>query len=163
MHHIDENPANNDSQNLLPLCPNCHLRDQHNPTRKIDIPRLKLFREFRDPAILKPQFHPLYLKQLFLDSIEEREWPINMLRDQAEELTDFVAALEMGAFYSKRLKEIFYVSDRHYEITEDGRVVHYTNEQLLEQAKEYRGTLVLHRNVVKALLIEMLRFQPWAN
>jgi 5-methylcytosine-specific restriction endonuclease McrA len=32
IHHIDENPGNNDELNLLPLCPNCHLTDQHNPT-----------------------------------------------------------------------------------------------------------------------------------
>ena len=29
--HIDEDPSNNDPFNLLPLCPNCHIRDRHNP------------------------------------------------------------------------------------------------------------------------------------
>ncbi len=33
--HIDEDPSNNEPMNLLPLCPNCHLTDKHNPTSKI--------------------------------------------------------------------------------------------------------------------------------
>ena len=56
IHHIDEDATNNKLDNLLPLCPNCHLRDQNNPTRKIDIPKLRIFRKYKDPAILKPQF-----------------------------------------------------------------------------------------------------------
>jgi predicted restriction endonuclease len=45
VHHIDENPSNNDLLNLIPLCPNCHLIDQHNPTIPVDIEKLKLFRQ----------------------------------------------------------------------------------------------------------------------
>src|ERR1035441_2967653 len=56
VHHIDENPTNNDLLNLLPLCPNCHLTDQHNPTAPMVPAKLALFRKFKDPTILSPQF-----------------------------------------------------------------------------------------------------------
>jgi len=32
LHHIDEDPSNNDPANLMPLCPNCHIQDIHAPT-----------------------------------------------------------------------------------------------------------------------------------
>src|SRR5689334_6368420 len=60
LHHIDENPANNDPLNLLPLCPNHHLSDQHNPTAKIDPGILALFRRHKDPTILTPEFDPFF-------------------------------------------------------------------------------------------------------
>jgi 5-methylcytosine-specific restriction endonuclease McrA len=46
VHHIDEDPSNNDPMNLIPLCPNCHLIDQHNPTVPINARRLRLFRRY---------------------------------------------------------------------------------------------------------------------
>ena len=69
VHHIDEDPSNNDRLNLIPLCPNCHLIDQHNPTAPMDAEKLRLFREFKDPTILKPQFHPLFKRMKFLNSV----------------------------------------------------------------------------------------------
>ena len=29
VHHIDENPGNNDLENLIPLCAACHLKIEH--------------------------------------------------------------------------------------------------------------------------------------
>ena len=52
IHHIDETPSNNDPLNLIPSCANCHLIDEHNPTRKIEKGILKLFRTYKD-LILK--------------------------------------------------------------------------------------------------------------
>lgn len=66
VHHIDENPENNDPQNLLPLCPNCHLLDHHNPTAVVDPKKLSLFRQFKDPRILSSEFHPLFIRLRFL-------------------------------------------------------------------------------------------------
>jgi hypothetical protein len=36
---------------------NCHLIDQHNPTSPVHPKKLEMFRRFKDPAILKSQFH----------------------------------------------------------------------------------------------------------
>lgn len=106
IHHIDEDASHNELHNLLPLCPNCHLRDQHNPTRKIDISKLQLFRKYKDPAILKPQFHPIYLRQCFLSTVVPGEDPTADLESQATELIEFIQALAMGDFYGKRLTEL---------------------------------------------------------
>src|ERR1051326_3314497 len=79
LHHIDENPENNDPLNIIPLCPNCHLIDQHNPSAQVDPGKLRMFRLHKDPAILKPQFHPLFLRLLFLDSVSD-DSEIKLLR-----------------------------------------------------------------------------------
>ena len=52
VHHVDEDNSNNVVENLLPLCPNCHLRDQHNPTRRHAVEKLQLFRKYKDPFSL---------------------------------------------------------------------------------------------------------------
>jgi 5-methylcytosine-specific restriction endonuclease McrA len=58
IHHIDEDPSHNDLSNLLPLCPNCHLQDQHDPTAPMNRDKLQLFRAHRDPMILHERFIP---------------------------------------------------------------------------------------------------------
>lgn len=96
VHHIDEDASNNVIENLLPLCPNCHLRDQHSPTRRIEVQKLQLFRRHKDPAILLPQFHPLYVRQAFLTDIEPGDGDVTGLEAQATELIEFISDLEMG-------------------------------------------------------------------
>lgn len=163
VHHIDEDATHNELSNLLPLCPNCHLRDQHNPTRKIDIPKLQIFRKFKDPAVLKPQFHPIYLRQTFLDTIIPGDSSVGEIELLAKELIEFVHVLEMGEFYGKRLKElvgplqnVFIMSlnagpDPHYE------------KQRRHANQNYREKLISNREPAKALLVELLRYQSWAN
>ena len=105
VHHIDENPSNNDPLNLIPLCPNCHLVDQHNPTAPVDPRKLKLFRVYKDPAILKSQFQPLFSRLLFIDSIQDDQ-DVTEIEERVRELTSFVSTLEMGAFYGKQLEKV---------------------------------------------------------
>lgn len=71
IHHIDEDPSNNDPVNLLPICPNCHLTDQHNPTAPADPQKLALFRRYKDPTILSPQFEPLFSRASYLVHIND--------------------------------------------------------------------------------------------
>lgn len=162
IHHIDEDASNNAASNLLPLCPNCHLRDQHNPTRKVEISKLKLFREFKDPAILLPQFDPIYQRQLFLESVEVNEESDDDLNASSEELVEFVAAFEMGEFYSRRIRDLI----------EDEFVV-FSIASLVDDAgyrtrvrdanRKYREKLVANRHAAQKLLVEQLRYQSWAN
>lgn len=72
LHHIDENTQNNSSDNLLPLCPNCHLQDIHDPTSQPDPGKLYLFRKYKDPLIIDPRFHPIYKRSRFLHDEEIR-------------------------------------------------------------------------------------------
>lgn len=162
IHHIDEDATNNALENLLPLCPNCHLRDQHNPTRKIDIPKLQLFRQYKDPCILKSQFHPLYIRQLYLDDVVADGSPTDLLDESTKELVEFIASLEMGEFYSKRIKEligkksvarIFFVDDPPSKF----------ERQRKEEDLEYRSQIVRNRNAAKGLIVELIRYQTWGN
>src|SRR6266536_3193402 len=103
--HIDGDPTNNDPLNLLPLCPNCHLIDQHNPTAPFEPKKLNLFRRFNDTAILSSKFHPLYLRLTFLDHIQDND-SAGDLAKRSQELCEFVLALAMGEYYAKRLEDL---------------------------------------------------------
>jgi hypothetical protein len=89
IHHIAENLGNNDPGNLLPICPNCHLTDQHNPTVPADPEKLALFRRYKDPAILAPQFEPLFARMKSLARITDS--------DHTEELEKRARELEVAA------------------------------------------------------------------
>ncbi len=175
VHHIDEDHSNNELENLLPLCPNCHLRDQHNPTRKIDIQKLALFRKYKDPAILKPQFDPIYRKQIFLSEIEINDEPTNYIEQQANELTYFVLSLDMGEFYGKKIYQLvrpvginsIYILDRgtlHPKISHCRPDQKYEYKNLvLKSYREYRQKLVDNKEDVQEAIIELLRYQKWTN
>lgn len=105
VHHIDEDPSNNDPLNLIPLCPNCHLIDPHNPTVPIDPAKLCLFRRYKDPVILGPQFDPLFQRLRFLDGERDDE-SADGLQTKGEELTAFVKVLQMGEFYSGQMSKL---------------------------------------------------------
>jgi hypothetical protein len=163
LHHIDEDAINNEITNLIPLCPNCHLIDQHNPTRKVEISKLKMFREYKDPAILKPQFHPLFTRQQFLDEIDIHDSDIGDLERRARELREFVEAFEMGSFYANRIQELIAPFDIVGIIplgpNPDPRYV----SQLEQERMEYKTKLKHNSQKVKSLLVELLRYQGWAN
>lgn len=163
LHHIDEDATNNVPENLLPLCPNCHLRDQHNPTRKVDIPKLKIFRKYKDPGILKPQFHPIYVRQSFLDDVEVNVEPVEELEKHANELIEFVASLEMGEFYGKRLKELIGKPKMAFIFSLDGGHDPEFERQMRKSKEQYRQQLIDNNEHAKALLVELLRYQSWAN
>lgn len=161
IHHIDEDHANNEIDNLLPLCPNCHLTDQHNPTRKVDILKLQLFRTYKDPTILKSQFHPLYQRTLFLNNIEENNEAVGEIFEQVKSLIEFVKSLEMGVFYSKELEKLIKQDNHAYVISLNGG-----NEYRYEQAKRDdnladRKKLIKNSSKAIDLIIELLRYQKW--
>ena len=80
------------------------LTDKHNPTSRTEIKKLVLFRCFKDPAILSPQFHPLYLRLGFPGTIDPSNASVENIEKQANELVGFVRALNMGSFYAQQLE-----------------------------------------------------------
>ncbi|MDD5058275.1 MAG: HNH endonuclease signature motif containing protein [Sideroxydans sp.] len=163
VHHIDEDASHNDLSNLLPLCPNCHLRDQHNPTRKVEIQKLQLFRQFKDPAILKPQFQPIFTRQLFLENIALNNEAVDSIETQANELIEFVRSFEMGEFYGKKLNEFIGPLRRAFIMSlGPGSDLRY-EEQRRNANRDYRQHLLTNRESARALLVELLRYQGWAN
>ncbi len=155
--HIDGDPSNNDPMNLIPLCPNCHLTDKHNPTTPIDSEKLRLFREFRDPTILKPQFQPLFIRMKFLNSITD-DAKTSDLWNCSGDLFDFVAHLEMGGFYSKKIAGL--VSYNSQGIFFGGEQERIEDER---RNNEYREQLRSSKDQVYSLIIELLRYQNWPD
>jgi len=163
IHHIDEDHDNNIIDNLLPLCPNCHLTDQHSPTRKIEIPKLKLFRKYKDPTILKSQFHPLYTRSIFLDEIEINNEGVEQLEIYVKEFVEFVDVLNMGKFYSKRFNELLKQRPHTYiRSLSGGRDYEYERQRKIHN-EEYRKQLIKNKEKTQDLIIELFRYQKWNN
>lgn len=161
LHHIDGDPTNNDPLNIIPLCANHHLVDQHNPTKAIDPGIVNLLRIYKDPAVLTPQFHALYLRLRFLDAITD-DSDGSFLSEQVGELVDFVSCLNMGEFYAKRIRLL----------TTPLMLAHAYNlgdpdlDRKLEMNKReddaiMRNALRGARDEVYSLAIQLLRFQDW--
>jgi hypothetical protein len=135
IHHIDENPENDEPLNLLPLCPNHHLTDAHNPTKKMDPLKVGLFRRYKDPQILSPQFEPLFQRLRFLlvpfDHVDD-----HYLLEQAGDVLKFVENLEMGAYYESKLRRLM-------------------------RWPQNRASLAKNRDRVMELAVELLRYQSW--
>ena len=159
VHHIDENPANNDSLNLLPLCPNCHLTDQHNPTAPIDPAKLALFRRFKDPAILTPQFEPLFARTRFLDQLHTITDPPT-IKKLIQELVEFVRVLEMGQFYAARIVDLLQ-EPPSYEVLAFGHNTVDVGRLKADQEQNYRERLRDAQPKVIELVVELLKYQKW--
>jgi hypothetical protein len=158
LHHIDENPSNNDALNLIPLCPNCHLIDQHDPTRLIEPGKLRLFRVYKDPTILKPQFHPLYSRLRFFES-EEGDFEIEELERKAIELVEFIFTLEKGEFYGTIIGRAIIPHDL---IVWNESVPRFHNDaHKAQRATEYYQSLQKVKKQIYTLVVEALRFQSW--
>ncbi len=159
LHHIDNDPANNDPKNLIPLCPNCHLTDQHDPTAPADPRKLKLFREHKDPLILTPQFEPLFRRLTFLLDVDT-SFSFDHASAAAEELRSFVAALQMGQFYSSQLAEL--VAATGFPMVWFPDMPEETERrQLRDRAESYRQKLLANRDAALRLSVELLRYQNW--
>ncbi|MBZ5588145.1 MAG: HNH endonuclease [Acidobacteriia bacterium] len=155
LHHIDENPANNEPLNLVPLCPSDHLTDEHDPTRRVDPAILRLFRQYRDPAILKPQFVPLFDRLRFLYVIGP-ETPIDTLPAAVDDLLRFVQVLHMGAYFAAKIGELL------RDLSVGWMAVNASNER--EESgiyQMYREMLQRNAPAVEKLVVELLRFQTW--
>lgn len=158
LHHIDENPSNNDPLNLIPLCPNCHLVDQHNPTRLVEPGKLSLFRIYKDPTILKPQFHPIFIRLQFLES-KEGEFDLEELEQKAIELVEFIFTLDKGEFYGTIIGRMIIPEDlivRNLTVARFKDAAHKAQRTI-----EYYQRLQNDKEKVYSLVVEALRFQPW--
>ncbi len=162
LHHVDGDHSNNDPLNLLPLCPNHHLIDQHNPTQKMEPQRVTLFRRFKDPAILWPQFEPLFARLSFLDDLKEATTELEGLRRQSEELVAFVRALEMGDFYSDRIRPLVSPPAHAHVWSFDTPASEFERVRIKEH-REYLTQLSSNTDEVLRLATELLRYQAWTE
>lgn len=160
LHHLDGDHANSDALNLLPLCPNHHLGDQHNPTRKMAPERMRLFRLHKDPAILWPQFEPLFNRLLFLIRLDETATDRETVERDVEDLVAFVAALEMGEFYSSRIGKLI-TAPAHAHVWSFDTPASEFERIHGEEHREHVEQLIANRDAVLSLAAELLRYQNW--
>jgi hypothetical protein len=166
IHFIDENPANGDAMNLLPLCPTVHLFDPHNPTGKMEQDKLRLLRHFKDPSVLKPQFHTIYRRLRFLDELD-KYGTIEQISQKVDELISFLVSFEMGVYYGGQIHQLLKVPGMVLPPIEQpsrGLIDNATERlrQIDRQHEEkFRQQLVDVQDEVLFLCVEMLRFQKW--
>jgi hypothetical protein len=165
LHHLDENPANNTPENLLPLCANHHLTDQHNPTRAHEPRKLAIFRQYKDPAILKPQFQPIYdrLKPFFRPACELKYEEIS---EAAVDLIKFVGELHMGNYYAAKLTELIsaipFASPSVFNVLDD-QSIRRMNEERKRSQDAYLLSIENSQSEVIRLVVELLRYQEWSE
>lgn len=161
IHHIDEDPSNQDPLNLLPLCPNCHLSDQHNPTAKLDPGLLRLFRRYKDPTILCSQFVPLFQRWLKLGSAGTLS--MVELRSACSELVSFILSLQMGTFYGGQIGMAleFHQAPRVMLIPESAEDRAKRAHLEYEELCEFRNQVTEAMPKIEAWVVELLRYQSW--
>ncbi|NLX04919.1 MAG: HNH endonuclease [Phycisphaerae bacterium] len=166
-HHVDEDPSNHDPMNLLPLCPNCHLADQHDPTSKTDVDRLRMFRQHKDPAILDHRFVPLWRRCQFI--LHPARFSLALLQDHRRDLLDFVADLHMGTFYCGALLKLFDRA-RSGPIPDAPDMLHADFEESFRKWEDDVARTCLQqerkhveevRDQALSLIVELLRYQNW--
>ena len=175
IHHIDEDPSNNVLENLIPLCPNCHLIDQHNPTKPIEPRVMSLFRLYKDPTILSPQFEPLFLRYLYLHTIPTEPLSVeeantvegkalyNTILFAVNDLVRFIKALEMGDYYSNLIGGLLRVEGkgRQIPLNDEGLREQLERQYYAEDLEDLRSKLCRTRPLVEKYLVELLRYQSW--
>lgn len=161
LHHIDEDPSNNEVQNLIPLCPNCHLVDQHDASNTIPREKLAFFRRYKHRNILEPQFNPVFRRLAFLYSIQDSD-DTSILNANAIELIDLIMNLEMGQFFGSRLKKLLNIPSGGF-ITVSGDPASEAQRAAFfrKRSWNYREQLRRVAPEVEALIIEMLDYQTW--
>ena len=137
LHHIDEDPSNHDSLNVLPLCPNCH-RSKLNP--KI----LSVFRKYKSREMLSIQFDQLFNKaSLIFDLSEDEYYPSCYVL--GKDLVAFVHTLKKGKYYAPKLNELI-------------RVLPQAD---IETPEQWRDFLKQRHEEIMRLIVELLPFQNW--
>jgi hypothetical protein len=143
IHHLDEDSSNNHPLNLIPLCPNHHLNDAHDPTRPVPYGLLTLLRKYRDPFVFHPRFRPIYLRfSVFYEANDD----LVALSHAAEDLVAFLKPLMMGGYYSAAVQTVLAL------LLDEWALNNCWNENypfLISRAEE--------------LLVEMLRYQGWSR
>lgn len=161
IHHIDEDPSNNDPLNLIPLCPNCHAAI-HDPLNPIEVDRLHFFRRFKDPFILTRQFHPLFKRIQFLADVSDTS-DVPDLRAKTAELCRFVRTHERGDFYAGKIAGLLQYPEFNasFSMGMDGSVPKWYVDGKNNERAKYLAKLKAARESVHGLIVEMLAFQDW--
>ena len=120
--------------------------------------KLRLFRRYKDPVILGPQFHPVFRRLRYLLEVENSADADSLVLSSIE-LVAFVSALKMGQFYHVRIAELIVHESSYSGLNSD-------SDDIIRQRQEKRRRalvmqLLATRDKAVDLVIEMLRYQDW--
>lgn len=160
IHHIDENPANNDPLNLIPLCTACHTV-QHDPARAYPQEILRLYRRFKAPRILSAQFLPILERLRFLNELEQT-FNADRCEEAVTQLLTFIRHLEMGEAYAAQISSLILRPAHPFAVwLGDPESERRYEESKLAEREEYKAQLIRNREAVLKLVVELLIFQNW--
>ena len=104
-HHVDEDHSHNDEDNIIPLCPNCHLGDYHGQGEWTGDPdkvaQMKLFRRSKNPYVWDVRFFPLWGRMAYL-----RRETVDQTEREHRELVRFIASFQRGDYYAARVRSV---------------------------------------------------------
>ena len=177
VHHIDEDPSNNDERNLIPLCPNCHSDRLHNPFDPLDSDVLSFYRTHKYRQILAAQFRPLLKRLRQLEDVNNLSY--EELWQRAQDLIDLVKEHEKGEYYASRIGNLLKpdldkfvplpsVSYQFGYLTAGSQnAIDRYNEQQREVARErtpkYQAKVQQGLGQAYELVAEMIQYQQWQD
>ena len=116
------------------------------------------FRRCKDPFILDPRFHPIWVRLKFLREPDASGW-----KYCCEDLKAFVKAFQMGEYYSKRIGSVLQFTFEHLvaHLRNHGQDV--TKAQIQYDPKRHGEHDEFRASEIERLCVEMLRYQDWTR
>ena len=172
IHHIDENPSNNNRQNLIPLCPNCHHGRVHGyGGNKIDRRALELYRELGTRFAATGAYNLLLKRSAYITSGMFEQLDSDQLSNALDDLLSFVRGLKFGPHFEKKLSRLLrpprrpgnvyltFIGDDYDTAADLRRNEAERKARLLEHTKAYKAQLDEAKADVAAVLDEILLAQ----
>lgn len=158
VHHIDEDPSNNDPDNLIPLCPNCHHGRVHGRGgHRIDAGALRRYRTIGNRFVATPAYDLLLRRTAYITSEQFHEMDWQQIDHAYQDLRSFVADLRFGKYFVEKLDRLMRPASPpnlvHATIIGPGHDVKAQREQ---QERKSRAVLEEHLAAYKRRLQEVV-------
>jgi hypothetical protein len=98
-----------------------------------------------------------------MENVELNEDDTNELADCSNELIEFIEYWEMGAFYGKRIRELIGRKNGIFlmKLGEGSDPAYERSKR--EDNFAFRNDLIKNREAAETLIVELLRYQKWAD
>jgi hypothetical protein len=173
LHHIDEDPSNNEILNLIPLCPNCHQNWAHSSLANVNPLLIKLLRRYKNKKMLANEFVPLLRRLEFLEHIKSME--SSEIEKSIKNLLELISHHEKGGFFASQIVDKIGEYPRYMP----GFLVYdYVAKELTPETKRfmkqqldrhivawniYNVQLYENRYLVYEAIDELLSYQNWRD
>lgn len=123
---------------------------------------MREYRRLREPVILAPQFHPLFVRLEFLRRVTPTT-PVKEIDRDVAELVQFVRTLNMGQFYGDKMEALLRRARCIY-IPKSWRATDSECETALAaEERKYREKVAACHAEVWDLIMELCSFQGWSQ